>query len=62
MESREIVKRLSGDGWKRTVRKGEHSKYKHPDRPGHVVLPFPRHKMPVGLLRNIFRQAGWDWR
>jgi predicted RNA binding protein YcfA (HicA-like mRNA interferase family) len=62
MESREIVKRLSGDGWKRSFGKGEHRKYKHPDKPGHVVLPLPRRKVPVGLLRNIFRQAGWDWR
>ncbi len=32
------------------------------NKPGHVVVPHPRKDMPLGTLRSIFRQAGWDWR
>jgi hypothetical protein len=42
--------------------KGDHRKFKHPDKPGHVTVPHPRKDLPVGTLRNIFRQAGWNWR
>jgi hypothetical protein len=42
--------------------KGDHVKLKHPERPGHVVVPHPRKDIAIGTLRNIFRQAGWDWR
>jgi len=41
---------------------GDHAKYKHPDKPGHVVVPHPRKDMAIGTLRNIYRQAGWEWR
>lgn len=41
--------------------KGDHVKFKHPKRPGHVVVPHPRKDLAVGTLRNIYRQAGWAW-
>jgi len=27
-----------------------------------VVVPHPHKDMPIGTLRNIYRQAEWDWR
>jgi len=27
-----------------------------------VVVPNPKKDIPIGTLRNIFRQAGWEWR
>ncbi len=42
--------------------RGDHAKFKPPGIPGHVVVPHPRKDMPVGTLRNIYRQAGWEWR
>ncbi|MCK0512728.1 type II toxin-antitoxin system HicA family toxin [Aromatoleum buckelii] len=44
------------------LRKGDHIKFKHPGKPGHVVVPHPRKDVAIGTLRNIYRQAGWDWR
>lgn len=38
------------------------TKFKHPGKPGHVVVPHPRKDVAIGTLRNIYRQAGWDWR
>ncbi|MFB2704814.1 type II toxin-antitoxin system HicA family toxin [Marinobacter shengliensis] len=26
------------------------------------MVPHPRKDIPIGTLRNIYRQAGWDWR
>jgi predicted RNA binding protein YcfA (HicA-like mRNA interferase family) len=62
MDSKEIIKRLEDDGWHCVGGKGDHRKFKHPSRPGHVIVPCPRKDIPVGTLRNIFRQAGWEWR
>jgi predicted RNA binding protein YcfA (HicA-like mRNA interferase family) len=42
--------------------KGSHHQFKHPRRPGKVTVPHPRKDLPVGTLRGIFRQAGWEWR
>jgi len=61
MDSRQVIKRLRDEGWYRAGGKGDHEKYKHPDKPGHVVVPHPRKDLPLGTLRNIYRQAGWTW-
>ncbi|MEI6335246.1 MAG: type II toxin-antitoxin system HicA family toxin [Methylococcaceae bacterium] len=30
-------------------------------KPSHVVVPHPRKDLPIGTLRSIYKQAGWDW-
>lgn len=62
MKPREIVKRLIAEGW--TVKRrgpGDHVQYVHPDRPGKVTVDMGVREIPIGTLRSIFRQAGWDW-
>ena len=61
MNSKEIIKRLKSEGWKKVGGKGDHEKFKHPDKLGHVVIPHPRKDIAIGTLRNIYRQAGWKW-
>ena len=39
----------------------DHAKFVHPIKPGHVVVPHPRKDLAIGTLRNIYKQAGWDW-
>ena len=29
---------------------------------GKVTVPHPKKDIPVGTLRNIYRQADWQWR
>jgi predicted RNA binding protein YcfA (HicA-like mRNA interferase family) len=41
---------------------GSHIKFKHPDKPGAVTVPHPKKDLPIGTLRSIYRQAGWQWR
>lgn len=61
MKSADVIRRLEADGWEWVGGKGDHRKFKHPMKPGHVTVPHPRKDIPTGTLRNIFRQAGWDW-
>ena len=62
MNSAQLIKRLESEGWIHVGGKGDHMKFKHPDKHGHGVVPHPRKDMPIRTLRNIYRQAGWDWR
>lgn len=62
MSSDEVIRRLLADGWQWVGGKGDHRKFKHPEKPGHVTVPCPRKDLPTGTLRHIFRQAGWPWR
>ncbi|MGY5394434.1 type II toxin-antitoxin system HicA family toxin [Acinetobacter sp. NigerLNRRAM0016] len=62
MNSKDIIKCLEQEGWYKVGDKGDHEKYKHPEKSDHVVVPHPRKDMPIGTLRNIYKQAGWEWR
>ncbi|MGR9014491.1 MAG: type II toxin-antitoxin system HicA family toxin [Gammaproteobacteria bacterium] len=62
MNSKEVIKRLTEEGWLNVGGKGDHFKFKHPDKTGHVVVPHPRKDVAIGTLRNIYRQAGWEWK
>jgi predicted RNA binding protein YcfA (HicA-like mRNA interferase family) len=62
MTSAELIKRLESEGWFWAGGKGDHRKYKHPSKPGYVTIPHPRKDLAIRTLRNIYRQAGWNWR
>lgn len=61
MDSGEVIARLRRDGWILVHVRGSHHQFKHPEKPGRVTLPHPKRDLPIGTLRNIFRQAGWEW-
>jgi len=62
MTSKEIIKLLEKDGWKLVNVVGSHHKFKHPTKPGAVTIIHPNKDFAIGTLRNIYRQAGWEWR
>jgi predicted RNA binding protein YcfA (HicA-like mRNA interferase family) len=62
MNSKQIIKRLESEGWQQVGGKGDHVKFKHAGKLGHVVVPHPRKDLAVGTLHNIYRQAGWNWK
>ena len=62
MNSKDVIRRLEAEGWVYMGGKGDHLKFRHPSHRLHVVVPHPRKDLPVGTLRNIYRQAGWEWR
>jgi len=60
MNSRDVIRKLEGDGWVLARTKGSHHQYWHPTRPGPVTIPHPKRDLPIGTLRSIFKQAGWS--
>ncbi|MBM3555995.1 MAG: addiction module toxin, HicA family [Alphaproteobacteria bacterium] len=58
MSSREIMRRLEDAGWYVARIAGSHHVFKHPNKPGRVVLAHPRKDCPPGTLRAIERQSG----
>ena len=61
MDSRDLIAKLKADGWTLVHVRGSHHQYKHSLKPGRVTVPHPQRDLPKGTLRNIYRQAGWDW-
>jgi predicted RNA binding protein YcfA (HicA-like mRNA interferase family) len=59
MTSKEIIRRLTSEGWFSSGGKGDHEKFKHPSQSGHVVVPHPRKDVATSTLRSIYHQAGW---
>jgi predicted RNA binding protein YcfA (HicA-like mRNA interferase family) len=57
-----VEERLRAEGWF-VARNGpgDHVQYKHPQKRGRVTLDNGSREIPVGTLRSIFKQAGWDW-
>ncbi len=61
LDSWDVMTRLKAEGWVEVAQKGSHKQFKHPSKPGRVTLPHPRRDIPLGTLRSIWRQAGWEW-
>ncbi|MHA6689482.1 type II toxin-antitoxin system HicA family toxin [Devosia sp. A449] len=59
-DSRQIIRRLLADGFILVSTRGSHHKYRHLPSGWTVILPHPRKDIPVGTVRSIYRQAGWD--
>ncbi|MCE8459325.1 MULTISPECIES: type II toxin-antitoxin system HicA family toxin [Rhodovulum] len=55
--SRKIVKRLEQDGFELVKVTGSHHKFRKGDRI--VTIPHPKKDLPIGTVRNIYKQAGW---
>ncbi|MCK4543601.1 MAG: type II toxin-antitoxin system HicA family toxin [Spirochaetales bacterium] len=62
MRSSEVMKMLKQDGWYLHNVRGSHHQFKHPTKPGKVTVPHPKSDLPVGTVRNIFKQAQIEWR
>lgn len=62
MRPREIVGLLRADGWSiKRKGPGDHVQYAHPVKSGKVTLDMGANPIPIGTLRSIYKQAGWDW-
>lgn len=61
MDSREVINRLREDGWELKKVRGSHHQFIHPVKRGKVTVKHPHKDIHIGILRSIFRQAGWPW-
>ena len=57
--SRQLVRMLERDGWKLDRVKGDRHTFKHPAREVIITVTHPRKDLPIGLVRRIYKLAGW---
>jgi predicted RNA binding protein YcfA (HicA-like mRNA interferase family) len=58
MKSADVIRLLEADGWTLDRVRGSHHVFKHPVKPGHVVVPHPKKDLGPGLVAAIRKQAG----
>jgi predicted RNA binding protein YcfA (HicA-like mRNA interferase family) len=58
MKSADLVGELRRNGWVLDRIRGSHHVFKHPDQPGHLVVPHPKKALGKGLVAAIRKQAG----
>jgi predicted RNA binding protein YcfA (HicA-like mRNA interferase family) len=55
----ELVRKLEADGWRCTGQTGSHRHFRHPTKPGLVIVPMHAGKeIGKGLLSAILKKAG----
>jgi predicted RNA binding protein YcfA (HicA-like mRNA interferase family) len=52
-----VIRQIQLAGWVLDRIRGSHHVFRHPDRPGHVVVPHPKKNLGLGLVRAIRKQA-----
>ena len=59
MKVRDVIRRLTDDGWVKVTQKGSHRQFKHATKPGKVTVPGKlSDDLAEGTYRSILRQAG----
>jgi predicted RNA binding protein YcfA (HicA-like mRNA interferase family) len=59
MKVREVISKITADGWYLARTRGSHRHFKHPSKTGIVtVAGKPSDDVPPGTLRSILQQAG----
>ena len=57
---KDIIKIVEDDGWKQVSQRGSHRKFKHPTKPGYIIIA-PRKlsdTIASGTEKSILQQAG----
>jgi len=57
--SRKLTQMLKKDGWVLDRVSGDHRTFKRHDKAELISLPHPKKDLPTGLVRSIYRIAGW---
>jgi predicted RNA binding protein YcfA (HicA-like mRNA interferase family) len=57
--SRKLIRMLEQDGWVLDRVNGDHHTFKHPEREKIITVTHPRKDLPIGLVRRIYKLAGW---
>lgn len=58
MKSTDLIRLLEADGWTLDRVRGSHHVFRHPTKPGIVVVPQPKKDLGTGLIAAIRKQAG----
>jgi predicted RNA binding protein YcfA (HicA-like mRNA interferase family) len=57
VKSAVLILELEAAGWILDRVRGSHHVFRHPERPGLVVVPLPKKDLGPGLIRAIRKQA-----
>jgi len=60
MTSTDLIREIKKVGWVLDRVQGSHHVFKHPARPGIVVVPHPKKDLGRGLVKAIRKQAGLE--
>ena len=60
MTSKEVIKKLTDDGWVLRGIKGSHHIYTHSSKSGHISVPHPKKDLGIGLVKKLLKLAGLD--
>jgi predicted RNA binding protein YcfA (HicA-like mRNA interferase family) len=58
MKSADLIRLLEDAGWTLDRIRGSHHVFRHPYKPGIVVVPHPKKDLGTGLVSAIRKQAG----
>jgi predicted RNA binding protein YcfA (HicA-like mRNA interferase family) len=58
MKSADLIRLLEAGGWTLDRVRGSHHVFRHPTKPGIVVVPHPKKDLGTGLVAAIRKQAG----
>jgi predicted RNA binding protein YcfA (HicA-like mRNA interferase family) len=58
--SRKLLKKLEKDGWIIKRVNGSHHTLKKVGVKHPIVLVHPKKDLPIGLVKKIYKDAGWD--
>ena len=58
MKSAGLIRELTAAEWVLDRIRGSHHVFRHPSRPGIVVVPHPKKDLGKGLVAKIRKQAG----
>ena len=58
--SRKLLKKLEQDGWRVVRTRGSHVILKKQGTKHPIVLVHPKKDLPIGLVKRIYKDAGWS--
>jgi len=59
-DSRDIIRRLEREGFELVSITGSHHKFVHRALRLRVIIPHPKRDLPIGTVRAIYKDAGWE--
>jgi predicted RNA binding protein YcfA (HicA-like mRNA interferase family) len=57
----QVRKRLLDDGWVERKGRGDHLNFNKAGQPMVITLDMGAREVTIGMLRSIYRKAGWQW-
>lgn len=55
MKSKDVIKILEQNGWKKDRQSGSHIVFKHPNFNDHITIPHPKNESSIGIIKQAER-------